>query len=104
MVAMQMRYEDGSDGIRLDAKASNGNHRRGAAVNQELGQSVGHVKACVVPAAAAEGVATTEKLQSHWGPPRSRVRVASRIAQDRLQRRGERCLAGAAPPAPVPSI
>src|SRR5262249_10405391 len=67
MVAMQMRYEDGFDRIRLDAKASNGNHRRGAAVDQALGRSGGYVKARVEPAAAAEGVATTEELQSHWG-------------------------------------
>ena len=66
MVAVQMRYEDGFDRIRLDAEAPNGNHRRGAAVNQELGRSSGYVKACVEPAAAAKGVATTEELQSHW--------------------------------------
>ena len=66
MVAVQMRYEDGFDRIRLDAEAPNGNHRRGAAVNQELGRSSGYVKACVEPPAAAKGVATTEELQSHW--------------------------------------
>jgi len=76
MVAVQMRYEDDFDRIRLDAKASNGNHRRGAAVNQELGRSSGYVKARVELAAAAEGIATTEELQSHWGTPRSMVQVA----------------------------
>src|SRR5215472_5521427 len=76
VVAMKMRYEDGSDGIRLDAKASNGNHRRGAAVDQELGRSGGYVKARVELAPAAERVATTEELQSHWGAPRSKVQAA----------------------------
>ena len=99
-----MRYEDGFDRIRLDAKASNGNHQRGAAVNQELGQFSGYEKARVEPAAAAEGVATTEELQSHWGTPRSKVRVAFRIALRRLQRHGEQCLASVAPAAPIPSI
>src|SRR6516225_11233714 len=65
MVAVQMRYEDGFDRIRLDAKASNGNHRRGATVNQELGQFSGYVEARVETAAAAKGIATTEELKSH---------------------------------------
>jgi hypothetical protein len=89
MVAVQMRYEDGFDRIRLDAKASYGNHRRDTAVNQELGRLGDYVKARVESAAAAEGVATTEELQSHWGTSRSKVQMASRLALDRLQRRGD---------------
>src|SRR5215469_11640935 len=60
-------------------------------VVRRLGQFGSYVKAGVEPAAAAEGVATTEELKSHWGTSRSRVQMASRIALDRLQRHGERC-------------
>jgi hypothetical protein len=65
MIGVQVRHEDRTDAVWVDAEPPHGDEAGRAAVDQKCGAPGFDEKAGVEPTAAAERIATAEKLQLH---------------------------------------
>ena len=62
MITVEVGEKNAVDRVGINPEAAQGNHRRGAAVDEEPSAGMADEDAALEPPAAAKGIATAEKL------------------------------------------